>query len=66
MPKPKPSEESRSEWMDRCVPVLIDEGRESNQAVAICSSMWEEAKKDVFEGIILPTKHHRKIDTSVV
>jgi hypothetical protein len=38
--------------MKRCVPVLIEEGREQDQAVAICSSMWEQAKKDVFEGVI--------------
>ena len=52
MPTPKPSEESRDEWMDRCIPVLVDEGMEQDQAVAICSSMWEEANKSVFEGSI--------------
>jgi hypothetical protein len=58
MPKPKPSSESRSEWMERCIPVLVNEGREQDQAVAICNSMWEEAKKGdrpfngLFEGVI--------------
>ena len=52
MPTPKPSEESRDEWMDRCIPYLVDEGREQDQAVAICSSMWEEATKDIFKGSI--------------
>lgn len=56
MPKPKPSEESRSDWMKRCVPVLIEEGRDQDQAVAICSSMWDRAKTGEkaldFEGVI--------------
>lgn len=43
MPTPNPDNESRSEWMERCIPVLIDEGKDDDQAVAICSSMWEQA-----------------------
>jgi hypothetical protein len=53
MPTPKPSEETRDEWMERCIPVLISEGNEQNQAVAICSSMWTDYKVDLFQGIIL-------------
>lgn len=41
MPTPRDGE-SREEWMARCVPYLIDEGREQDQAVAICSSMWDD------------------------
>jgi len=37
--------------MKRCIPVRIEEGDEQDQAVAVCSSMWEEAKKEVFAGI---------------
>lgn len=51
MPKPT-SDESRSDYMKRCVPMLIDEGKDKDQAVAICSSMWEQAKKELFEGVI--------------
>jgi hypothetical protein len=60
MPKPKPDSESRSEWMNRCIPVLVNEGREQDQAVAICSSMWEEVNKkiDVFGGIIFKRKKY--------
>lgn len=56
MPKPKPSEESRSEWMERCIPTLINEGKDKDQAVAICSSMWEQAKKDDFKGMLFSGK----------
>ena len=47
MPKPKPSE-TRTEYMDRCVPMVIAEGTAEtvSQAVAICSSMWEKKEED--------------------
>lgn len=40
MPEPKKSE-TKDEYMARCVPVLISEGKDKDQAVAICSSMYE-------------------------
>lgn len=46
MPVPKPNEETRDEWMDRCIPVLMDEGNENDQAYAICDSMWEDAQEE--------------------
>jgi|688.fasta_scaffold105848_2 hypothetical protein len=40
--------ESQSDFMGRCVPVLIDEGKEQDQAVAVCISMYEqEFSKDM-------------------
>lgn len=47
----KPSAgESQSDFMGRCVPVLIDEGKDQDQAVAICISMYEQDfKKEEFE-----------------
>ena len=40
--KPDPSNfSSRRSWMEECVPQLIDEGNDQDQAVAICSNMWE-------------------------
>jgi HK97 family phage prohead protease len=47
MPTPKPSDETKDEWMDRCIPLVLDDGtaEDSEQAVAICSSMWEQATK---------------------
>jgi len=39
----KPSAgESQSDFMSRCVPVLIDEGKDQDQAVAVCISMYEQ------------------------
>ena len=39
----KPSAgESESDFMSRCVPAMIDEGKDQDQAVAVCISMYEE------------------------
>ena len=46
MPVPAPNE-SRNDFMSRCIDELISvENRPQSQAIAICSSKWEE-KKDV-------------------
>lgn len=48
---PNPSEyETQAEWMKVCVPKMIEEGREQDQAVAACISMWnrkDDAEKSV-------------------
>jgi hypothetical protein len=44
MPDPT-SSESQDEFLSRCVPLLVEEGRPQDQAVAMCYSYWEEAKK---------------------
>jgi len=42
---PEPSNyDNESDWMSACVPKMIDEGREQDQAVAACMSMWREKK----------------------
>ncbi len=43
MPAPKPGSETKQEYMDRCTPMMIEEGNQTDQAVAICSSMWDDA-----------------------
>lgn len=47
MPIPKPNEETREQWISRCIPVVINEGTTDNpaQAAAICFSMWRDALK---------------------
>lgn len=48
----KPSAgESESDFMGRCVPAMIDEGKDQDQAVAMCISMYEQgfAKEMEFE-----------------
>ena len=40
MPKPKEGE-SKEDFMKRCIPILVDEGKNSDQAIAICYSIWE-------------------------
>ena len=39
------SGESQDEYVGRCVPVLIDEGKDQDQAVAICISTYENMGK---------------------
>jgi hypothetical protein len=34
--------EHKDEFLGRCIPFVIKEGKDSDQAVAICNSMWEE------------------------
>ena len=38
--EPAPNE-SKEEFLPRCIEYVINEGKESEQAVAICSNMWE-------------------------
>ena len=47
MPTPRTTIETREGWLNRCIPVVLEEGTANNssQAVAICSSMWREALK---------------------
>lgn len=54
MPKPHPSEETESEWMSRCIPVVLDDGTADDQdmAVAICLNMWRDAKKKKDAGML--------------
>src|SRR5262252_8874666 len=49
MPTPDPQNETRQEFMDRCVPQVIADGTAADgaQASAICSSMWDDAKKAI-------------------
>lgn len=56
MPKPKPNE-SRDDYVARCIPIVLDEGtaEDQEQAVAVCDSMWQEAKKGA-------TPHNRLLD----
>jgi len=44
MPTPLATE-NEAQFMERCIPVLINEGEEQDQAVAVCQSMWDRNKK---------------------
>lgn len=39
MPHPS-SAESREHYLDRCIPILINEGKDRDQAIAQCISMY--------------------------
>jgi hypothetical protein len=56
MPTPKPGE-TRKDWMKRCIPIVIEEGTadDSDQAVAICTSMWERRER----GAAMSEQQHR-------
>lgn len=42
MPINPKSQEKESDFINRCVPILINEGKEQDQAVAICFSIYRE------------------------
>jgi len=53
--------EERDHWMERCVPMMVGEGRENDQAVAVCNTMWKDHMGDksiqsAFAAALLPTK----------
>lgn len=58
MPTPGDNE-SRDDFLDRCIPMLIDEGKPQDQAVAQCISIYENRGKNMEklkDGIM--TKHN--------
>jgi hypothetical protein len=57
MPNPKPYEK-KDDYISRCVGVLINEGKPTDQAVAICNSMWDEAKMSAYEKTIKKIKNN--------
>jgi len=44
MPKPR-AKEKKDEFIKRCIPILIKEGRKKDQAIAICHSLFKNRKK---------------------
>lgn len=46
--------ESEEDFVSRCIPIVIDDGTatDSDQAVAICHSIYDESKKSVFKGAL--------------
>jgi hypothetical protein len=46
MPKPNRNE-TKQEYITRCIPYMIEnEGKERDQAVAMCYSFWEQYQKE--------------------
>ncbi len=50
MPTPQ-EDESRDEFIDRCIPIVLEDGTASDpaQTMAVCSSMWDDDKEPDFE-----------------
>ncbi len=59
MPNPKDYKDE-SEWMAACVPVRVGEGDAQDQAVAACSSMWQNKSIESTEDIKVGARHTRK------
>jgi len=61
MPKPK-IEETEKDFLKRCIPELIKEGREKNQSIAICYSIYrkegteEKSPKPKRKKLLSPTR----------
>ncbi len=45
MPKPKDGEKE-ADFVKRCIPQLIEEGKRPDQAVAICHAMFRDKGED--------------------
>lgn len=48
MPKPR-KDESRNDWMERCVPFVMKENNNKTQSIVICSSMYDDKTKGIAE-----------------
>lgn len=64
MPDKKPGE-SKKTYMERCVPKLIDEGRNPDQAVAICNSMFLKKAKGAEMGLEVSTEKSVEFEAEV-
>jgi len=52
MPTPRKNE-TKEDFINRCIPYIVEnEGREPEQATAMCYSIWEESKKSVVVKIL--------------
>ena len=51
--------ESQDEFISRCIPVLINEGKPDDQAAAICYSYWKEG----FAGVKVSFDYHETLNT---
>ena len=70
MPSPNKGE-SREAFLDRCIPMVVEEGREQDQAVAICNSMFEsDGKKEKYhftlKGLTVKEVDGEKIFTGLI
>lgn len=57
MPKPRPNE-TKDNYIGRCIGVLINEGKPKDQAVAVCNSMWDENKMSAYEKALKDLKKY--------
>lgn len=46
------------EWMGACVPKMMDEGKDQDQAVGACMGMWKERGKSSFFGMSIDEAIH--------
>lgn len=44
MPKPKKNEE-KDDFISRCISIVMTEGVEQKQAIAICNAYWDKRDK---------------------
>jgi hypothetical protein len=51
--------EHENDFLQRCIKYVIDEGKESEQAVAICNSLWEQ----VFAGVKISIDYDDTLST---
>lgn len=54
--------EERAEFVERCIPIVIEDGTaaDSDQAVAICNSMYDESKKSIYKGVLFKSRKEQQ------
>lgn len=69
MPYPKKKNETKSEYISRCIPYVVKEGtaKDEKQAAAICYSMWDKKKNEekmsnIIDKYILNEKKEKEDD----
>lgn len=60
MPTPNP-EESKQEFIRRCIPLMLDEGKPHKQAVAICLNIWNRNQDNPKEENIIDYENYSQI-----
>lgn len=52
MPTPRENENEK-DFINRCIPIMINEGKDPDQAYAICKSIWDNSNKNEMKTIEL-------------
>ena len=54
--------ETRSDFISRCIPIVLNDGtaEDSEQAAAICHSIYDDKDKKSYKGVLFKTKDKKE------